>query len=82
MDLLTNLDNVLQTIEDSTPLCVMYTKYDNGDINIRMYDEKSGDLLIDRFDTLLNTLKFCQGFVRCLNMYKQGDLWKDTRTLT
>ena len=68
MDLLVNLMEVLGEIENNIQELNFITRQDGEYIEVKCYNAKTKDLLYDRYDTILGTLKFHQGMLRLIKM--------------
>lgn len=72
MDLLVYLMEVLDEIENNIEELNFITSQDGKYIEVKCYNTKTKDLLYNRYDTILDTLKFHQGMLRLIKMKERN----------
>lgn len=72
MELSVNLMEVLDKIENNIKELNFITRKDGEFIEVKCYNTETKDLLYDRYDTILNTLKYHQGMLRLIKMKERN----------
>lgn len=71
-NLMDNLMEVLDEIENNIKELNFITRQDKEYIEVKCYNKKTKDLLYDRYDTILDTLKYHQGMLRLIKMKERN----------